>query len=67
MSVENNRKLKYQLWGWILFIACALLFISSSIIYRDFVALAGSFLFLIACILFLVPLLGDLKNDGRWK
>lgn len=62
MSAENNRKLKYQLWGWILFVVCALLFITSSIIYRDFVALAGSLVFLIACILFLVPLLHELKK-----
>lgn len=57
-----KQELKYQLWGWILFIVCALIFIASSIRMGDILMLIGSFFFLVACFAFLIPLLKTLKN-----
>ena len=47
---------KYHVAGWLLFILCAVLFIASSVKSGDTLALIGSVIFLIACIVFLVPL-----------
>jgi len=47
---------KYQLAGWILFIVCAIFFIASSLKNKDMLAFIGSVIFLIACIVFLIPL-----------
>jgi len=54
---EKSRKRKFQLIGWILFILCAVFFISSSIKYDDILMLVGSIVFLIACVVFIIPLL----------
>jgi hypothetical protein len=48
---------RFQLWGWILFIASALFFMISSIRAGDPVSLAGGALFLVACFVFMAPLL----------
>jgi membrane-bound ClpP family serine protease len=53
---------RYQLYGWILFIACALLFIVESFINRQPLLFVGSIIFLLACVLFLVPLIETLRN-----
>ncbi len=55
---NDNRKqgIKRQLLGWILFMACDVLFIVSSIRNRDVYSLVASILFLIGCVLFVVPL-----------
>ena len=53
----EKRDVTYQLWGWILFIVCAFIFIASSIRMGDGWMLAGSLFFLVACFLFLIPLL----------
>jgi hypothetical protein len=58
----NDKVTRYQLYGWILFIACALLFIAESIIKREPLLLAGSILFLLACFFFLIPLIDTFKN-----
>lgn len=55
--VDRKKDLKYQLWGWILFIVCAFIFIVSSIRMGDVLMLIGSLFFLVACFLFLIPLL----------
>ena len=60
--IEGKRELKYQLWGWILFIVCAVIFIASSIRMGDPLMLVGSLFFLVACFLFLIPLLPKLKS-----
>jgi len=62
---ENQRKrigreIKYQLLGWILFIICAVLFIASSLKNHDVLTFIGSVFFLIACFVFLVPLIKKL-------
>ena len=52
---------RYQLWGWILFIGSAIFFMAASIRADDPVSLIGGALFLVACFVFLVPLLAELK------
>jgi len=59
---SGTQALKYQLWGWFLFIVCALIFIASSIRMRDNLMLVGSIFFLVACVVFLIPLLKVLKK-----
>ena len=51
---------RFQLWGWILFIFSALFFIASSIRAGDQLSLLGGVLFLVACFVFLVPLVAEL-------
>ena len=58
---KARQDIKYQLWGWILFIVCALIFIASSIRMGDMLMLIGSIFFLVACFVFLVPLLKNPK------
>jgi len=72
--MKNNQKnqirrdIKYQLAGWILFILCAVFFIASSLKNHDTLTLIGGGIFLIACIIFLIPLVRpDVKveNDSE--
>ena len=58
---KARQDVKYQLWGWMLFIVCALIFIASSIRMGDILMLIGSIFFLVACFVFLVPLLKSPK------
>ena len=51
-----GREIKYQLLGWVLFIFCAIFFILSSLKNHDILTFIGSVIFLIACIIFLIPL-----------
>ncbi len=46
---------KCHLAGWIIFIICAGFFIAGSVRSGDAVMTAGSVLFLLACLVFLVP------------
>ena len=69
-TMENNegQDLKCQLFGWILFIVCAIFFIASSLKNGDTLTFIGSIIFLIACIVFLIPLLKKIKkgeNDTK--
>ena len=41
--------------GWILFVFSALAFIAASLRAGDMVGLAGGVLFLVACLIFLIP------------
>ncbi len=60
----NRRERFCHLVGWILFIVCALLFISSAVLSGDMLYLAGSIIFFVACGVFLIPLLsGSSKRD----
>ncbi len=58
--------LGYQLAGWTLFVLCAACFIVSSVQHGDLLALVGSAIFLVACIVFLVPLIREASRtrDG---
>ena len=53
---DRNREMRFHLWGWILFLVCAGFFIASSIESDDMLGLIGSIIFLIACVVFIVPL-----------
>lgn len=46
---------RLDLWGWILFLVCALLFGAAGLRDGDVLITVGSVLFLVACVLFLVP------------
>ncbi len=61
MSV--NREKKFHLWGWILFIVCAGFFIASSIKANDMFGLAGSIVFLVGCVVFIIPLTMKSRQD----
>jgi membrane-bound ClpP family serine protease len=63
---EKQREMKFNLWGWILFVVCALFFIASSLQGHDILGLVGSIIFLIACVVFLYPLV-QRKNNGQGK
>ena len=52
-----SRQDRFQLAGWALFLLCALLFVASGIKNRDLLTFIGSLVFLVACVVFLVPLL----------
>lgn len=54
-----DRDARYQTAGWVLFIVCALFFIAASWKNQDGLTLLGSVVFLIACVVFLIPLLGS--------
>jgi hypothetical protein len=60
---DKQREMKFNLWGWILFVVCAFFFIASSLQGRDLLGLIGSIIFLIACIVFLYPLVTKNKRD----
>jgi hypothetical protein len=53
---EKNKDLKAQLWGWVLFVICAVLFTGSAVRAKDVLATAGSIVFLLGCAVFMVPL-----------
>ncbi len=57
LDYNKNREIKFNLFGWILFVVCAVLFMVSSIKNHDIIALAASIVFFIACVVFMIPLL----------
>jgi choline-glycine betaine transporter len=59
-----QQELKIQLFGWILFVVCALLFLASSIHNRDTIAIYASLVFLVACFVFMIPLLKALSKKS---
>ena len=66
---ENHKEQenKQQLVGWILFVFCAIFFIASSLKSRDTLTFIGSVLFLISCIVFIIPLVRKMKNSEDEK
>ena len=60
---RRKREVKFQLWGWVLFILCAGFFIAGSIKNKDIFSLLASFIFLVACVVFIIPLLT--KQDTK--
>jgi len=70
LAIEMGKKpqqeeLKFQLLGWILFIVCAVLFLASSIQNQDTIAIFASIVFLIACFVFLYPLIKTLFKKSK--
>ena len=61
---RKRRSMTLQFRGWILFILCALFFIAAGIANGDVLTIAGSILFLIACVFFVIPLAEQLKGKG---
>jgi uncharacterized membrane protein len=53
---DKRREMRFSLWGWILFVVCAIFFIASSLRGRDVLGFIGSVVFLAACFVFLYPL-----------
>ena len=67
---QENHKVqdfKYQLAGWILFIICAIFFVASGLKNHDILTLIGGVIFLIACIVFLIPLVRSNKKAENNK
>jgi hypothetical protein len=58
--MTQTTQYRFQLWGWILFIASATFFMAASIRAGDPLSLIGGVLFLLACFVFLAPLLAQL-------
>jgi len=64
---ERQRKRRYnrqsyEIMGWMLFVFSALAFTGSALRSGDIYALVASLLFLVACIVFLMPYLLDLDE-----
>jgi uncharacterized membrane protein len=64
---QIGQEIKYQLAGWILFIICAIFFVASGLKNHDIYTLIGGVIFLIACIVFLIPLVRSNKKAENNK
>jgi Na+/proline symporter len=64
---QIGQEIKYQLAGWILFIICAIFFIASGLKNHDILTFIGGVIFLIACIVFLIPLVRPNKKAKNKK
>ncbi len=65
MSLYNqDRERKFHLWGWLLFLVCAGFFIASAVSNGDTLGLIGSIIFLVGCVVFIIPLLVRENQDG---
>ena len=62
--MSKNTQHRFHLWGWILFVFSAIFFMVASIRAEDPVSLIGGALFLVACFVFLAPLLAELKASA---
>lgn len=52
---KQQRESKFQLAGWVLFLLCSIFFIISSIVSGSIWGLAASIVFLLGCVVFLIP------------
>jgi hypothetical protein len=62
---EGNMELKTQLFGWILFLICAVLFTLSGLRVRDALSTTASLIFFLACLVFLIPLVRAIRNEDK--
>jgi hypothetical protein len=53
----------YQFSGWVLFVFSAFFIIATSVRAGDMLGLIGGLFFLIACFVFLVPLVSTMLSD----
>ena len=53
---NKDRASQFQLYGWLLFVVCSFFFIADSITAGSPLGIAGSVLFFLGCIVFLIPL-----------
>ena len=64
MNDESKiRERKFHLWGWILFVVCAGFFIASAVDSGSLLGLVGSIVFLLACFVFIAPLVMKGKQE----
>jgi hypothetical protein len=56
MPAGRDRSERFQLYGWLLFVVCSFFFIADSAVAGNPLGIAGSVIFLVACIVFLIPL-----------
>ena len=52
-----SRDEKYALVGWVLFIVCAVFYTLAAFQYKSLTSIVGSLIFLLACFVFMVPLI----------
>ena len=67
---KNRQERRAHIAGWFLFIVCALFFIAAALKNGDSLTFIGSIVFLLACVVFLIPLFGKskaphLKSHGK--
>jgi hypothetical protein len=62
---EKNRDLKAELWGWVLFVICGVLFTLSGVRAQDIVTVAASIIFLLGCAVFMIPLVKAIARDDQ--
>lgn len=63
--MRDQNACKFQIAGWVLFILSALLFVWSTARVGDAVGLAASLLFLVACLVFLVPIIRAVEEKSQ--
>lgn len=63
--MTRKTEVAFHTAGWILFVLCAVLFLASGIQVRDPLLIAGSVVFLLACFVFLIPLMSELLDSER--
>jgi hypothetical protein len=56
MPAGSDRSERFQRYGWFLFVVCSFFFIADSAIDGNPLGIVGSVIFLLACIVFLIPL-----------
>ena len=59
--MSDKSKFRFEFAGWVLFTFSALFFTLSSVKAGDPAAIAGSALFLVACLVFMRPLMASRK------
>ena len=62
---KPNQKIRFQLCGWGLFVLCAVFFIASSLKNGDILGLVAGIIFLIACFVFIIPLVMNPGGGGN--
>lgn len=60
--MNERREHLFHFWGWIVFIVCAFFFIATTALAGDILGVIASLLFLIACVIFLIPLIAKLRS-----
>ena len=56
-----NSNTKLQLWGWVLFVLCAGLYLAANIEAKSTLGIIGSIVFLVACFVFMIPLMREAR------
>jgi hypothetical protein len=62
---KPTQKIRYQICGWALFVLCAVFFITSSLKNKDILGLVASIIFLLACFVFIIPLVKNCRRGNR--